>query len=114
LLRRFSDRVSVSIEADLVLNNKRLKGTIENISKDSLFFRVSSSSKDFDFSPGNFFDLEFTVPAGKEIVLKCGVVWSNKDPKNDSTFNLGLEIIESPIEYEDYYKDFYIDTIGLF
>jgi hypothetical protein len=112
--RRSSERIKADLGAEIILNNINYPGKIENISDEGLFVKVLSEDLTLDFHPGTIFKLIPELPSGKEICLECRVVWSEKDSIDGVTDNLGLRILETTPEYDEFVKSLYMSNTGIF
>ncbi|MHA2010672.1 MAG: PilZ domain-containing protein [Promethearchaeota archaeon] len=112
--KRFSDRIKVDLEAEIILNNASYEGKIENICDEGIFMKVFPENCDIDFHPGTIFKLIPELPFGEAVSLDCKVIWSEKDAADGVTNNLGLQILEIPPEYDEFVKTLNTSQIGIF
>ncbi len=113
MVRRCSNRIPVKFEAELISNGIRYDGVIENLSEDCIYIRTLPKKTAVDFPPETTLELEFQLPSGETLNLHCKVIWSNKTTPNGLTNNLGLEIIEIPLTYEEFFKTLFIHTMEI-
>lgn len=114
MLKRFSDRMEIDLEAEIIFNNTSYEVKIENVSENGVLIRTFPEHDSIDFHPGTIFKLKPGLPFGEEISIDCKVVWSEKDALDDVTNNLGLEILEIPPQYDEFVKTLYMSHMGTF
>jgi hypothetical protein len=104
--KRHSKRIINMFEADLISRNENCVGLIENISEYGLFFIASPTKEVTTFIPETIFKLNFQPPKEKKINLQCEVRWVhiNKIPIHGLRYRIGLEIIDPPSEYKEFYN----------
>lgn len=103
--RRSSDRVTVNLKAERISCTDNCSVFIENMSETGIYI-ITAPVKQNDYEPGKEIDLELELSTGDVINLNCNVKWSF-DTSEDSTKNVGLEIIDPPAEYMHFIEKFY-------
>ncbi len=131
-MRRLRKRISVNLNARLILSKRSYKGYIENLSERGIkwyryaiiqkepsefgiYSKQSSSRLVIDFSTGTTLELQVKLPSGEKLNLNCKIRWSHK-PKSDDLIDnlhidptpkytaLGMEIINPPSAYKEFFK----------
>lgn len=110
---RYSDRIPVELEAEVVLDNHGYEGKIENISDEGIFLKAFSDGISLDFTGGTIIQLKPDLPFGEQVELECRVVWSKKDKENRYTNEIGLEILNPPPSYDEYVKTLLGSQLGV-
>ncbi len=101
--RRRSKRVGVSLKAERISCNKDCSVFIENLSERGIYM-ITAPVKNNEYVPGTEVDLELELSTGQTINLNCNVVWAYKNLPEDSTYSVGLEIIDPPRAYMEFIK----------
>jgi hypothetical protein len=52
MMKRFSDRIEIDLEAKIIFNNKSYEVKIENVSENGFFIRTFPEHDSIDFHPG--------------------------------------------------------------
>jgi hypothetical protein len=112
-MKRFSDRIPVSLEAEVVFNNARFDGKIENLSEEGIFIRIFPENGSADFQSGTVFKLYIELPTSETVSLDSRVVWSEVDAPGNGANNIGLEILEKPPLYDEYVKTTFTANSGI-
>jgi hypothetical protein len=102
--RRRSERKVVSIRAELVTDDATYTVSIENINKNGLYIVTKPEKVAIDFTPGKTYNIRFQTPSNELINLHCRVIWSYKTPPYGLTDSVGMEIIDPPPAYEEFFK----------
>jgi NADH dehydrogenase FAD-containing subunit len=106
MMARISDRILKELKADLIENRARYDATIENFSENGIKVITDTA---VDILPDETIDLEFEIPSGEVLSLHCKVIWSSKISSESLLKDIGLEITENSLEYEDFFKTLYMD-----
>lgn len=114
MLKRFSDRMDVGLDADIILNNERYEGKIENVSDAGCFLRIFPEHGSIDLHPGTIFELKPELPSGKAVSLDCRVVWLEKNALDGAPNTIGLQFLELAPEYDEYVKTLFTSHMGIF
>ena len=102
---RLSERVILTIPAEIIISDKRYAGSIENLSGEGAYAVAASTGNPNIFSPAISLELKFKFPSGEKQVLNCRVKWSYLTPPHGFTNSIGLEIINPPLSYKNKLKD---------
>jgi hypothetical protein len=97
-----SQRFPVEINAEIVSENLRHEGIIENLSEKGVCLRITPTKTLRDFTPGIRLDLKFQLPTGKKLSLYCKKKWSYKITPRSLMKRIGVELIDPPSEYKDF------------
>ncbi|MEN8265216.1 MAG: PilZ domain-containing protein [Nitrospirota bacterium] len=103
--RRSSQRIVVTLDAELILNDTSFAGVIENISKEGLYIKILPSEKLIEFISGTKIEIKIQLSSGEILNLHCMVIRSEKILPDSLTSYVGMEIIDPPSEYEDFLKE---------
>lgn len=106
---RRSNRVDLSLFAELTFANKNLNGFIENMSENGIFKRVFSDAEFQGLLSGINVGVNFMLPSDNVIDLQCNVKWLNvyAKPFSEIIYNVGMEIIKPPKRYLKFVNDLY-------
>ncbi len=104
--KRRHQRTPISLETVLRADGVSYKGFLANLSECGVgvYFETSSPELESHYSPGSEIILEFQSPSGKTILLTCIVKWLHKHKSFDKLNSLGIEIIDPPQSYKDYFE----------
>ncbi|MBI5739220.1 MAG: PilZ domain-containing protein [Nitrospirae bacterium] len=98
---RQHQRVIVSFPAELVCRDKRVAGTIENLSDNGVYVVTAPQKNPSDLCPDTMLELRFQNSTGDAHVLHCKVKWSYMTPPHGFTNSVGMEIIDPPSTYKE-------------
>jgi hypothetical protein len=113
MVRERSDRIDVEVEAEIVFSiNQRYMAIIANFSNEGMSVLVTAQNES-DFSWGTKFDLEFETSTGELLSIHCEVMRSHRVSRDNMTYNLGLKIVEHSAEYEEYFKELFMNRMGM-
>jgi hypothetical protein len=108
-----SPRVPVEIETEIVLSqNKKFDGLIENLSDEGVCVTFDAH-ENIDFTRGSTLNLEFQPPFGEFLNLHCQIMRAHTIPPNSFSYNVGLKILETPLEYEEFFKILYMRNMRM-
>lgn len=96
-----STRIPVHFEAELSSRDKSYFGIIENFSEEGICMTTEPSQPAINFAPESPLELVFTPPSGEVLSLKCTARWYHKTPTEGLTNSIGMEIVDSPPEYQE-------------
>jgi len=102
--RRCFKRIDTKIRAEVTIDSKYYKGSIENISEEGLFEIVFVEVEVSDFTPEKILGVKFHNPSGENLDLKCKIVWLrlNRDNPARLKYCMGMEIISPPESYKKF------------
>lgn len=95
-----SKRVILELPAEIITENKRCVGTIENLSNNGMYIVTAPAKSEKDFSPGTELEIRFRLPSGEKLALHCKIKWSYLTPPHSYTFSIGLKIKDAPLTYQ--------------
>jgi hypothetical protein len=99
------ERIPVSLKAKIISNGKRYEGTIQNISIVGIMFSTNATVK---VSLNEIVEVKFKPPSHKTFKLHCRVKWfRTMNGSGNFKFNMGMEIINPPIIFKDYFNSIY-------
>lgn len=99
-----SKRAILDIPAEIINEDKRRAGTIENLSDEGIYVVAAPTKSEKDFPPGRGLEIRFRLPSGEKLDLHCTVQWSYLTPPHGYTFSIGLKIIDPPLIYQEALK----------
>ena len=113
MVERRAERKKVILETDFTSGGRNYTGVIENVSEYGAYIKTSLTKTAIDFLPATILELEFRIPSGETINLRCEIMWlySKKiqHPRLENGFafenNIGMEIKTSPPEYKKFVMD---------
>jgi hypothetical protein len=84
---------------------KRSEGFIMNLSDDGIYAVATPTKTATDFIPGNLLKVKLQNNSGETLNLNCEVKWLHtyKTSPHDLTNGMGIEIIDTPQEYRDFF-----------
>ncbi len=99
-------RIPVYINTDIILNNRRIPGTIGNLSLDGVFIETAPTKTATPFVPGKSIGLEFKVSPRSIIKLNCEVIWlyTKKAKPYGVRNNMGMKIIGPSAKFKKYFN----------
>lgn len=102
--KRRSDRLAVTLTANIITGRKTYSGLIDNISECGVGYLLTSLEHvSKDFIPPKSVKMSFKTPSGETVSLTCKVKWFYRT-SNDRDVTLGMEIVEPPSKYREYLK----------
>jgi len=102
--KRRHKRAIVSLQAEIIANDKRYASSIENLSDEGAYIVMANAQAPLNISTDSCLELKFRLPSGEKISLQCKVKWLYQNPPHGYTNSLGLEIMEKPPEYNEALK----------
>ncbi len=107
--KKRSQRVSLSLFAELSLTEKNFNGFIENLSETGIFKMVFTDKEVEEFSPGANVTVNFMLPDDEIVDLNCNVKWLslNTQPFSELIYDIGMEISDPPAKYLDFVRSLY-------
>jgi len=104
--KRSYNRKIISLGAELSLADKSYEGVIVNLSYNGVFLKFISTEAIIGFTLGTMVELWFRPPSsGEKLSLHCEVKWLHihKASPYGLTNSMGIEIIDTPQEYRDFF-----------
>ncbi|UCF87521.1 MAG: PilZ domain-containing protein [Nitrospiraceae bacterium] len=95
-------RLPIEIEAQIIKDAIRCEAIIRNLSDEGILITVYRDTE-IDLTEGAVFDLAFETSEAEIIKVHCTVMWSEQIDSNDSEYELGLKIVESTPQYEEFF-----------
>ena len=92
-----------SFKAKLI-SDKVYPAIVENLSGNGLYLRAASNESTSELTPGKTLKVNFNSDSGEEISILCRILWSYKTPPHGITDSLGMEVIDPPSNYEEFFK----------
>lgn len=105
-------RISVNIEAEVISGTVRCNARIENLSDEGILARVVSPGEKY-LSRGDLLDIEFKIPSGDMLSLRCKIMRVVIDSADERNQIVGLKIIERPNLYNDFYHSLSMNDMGI-
>lgn len=102
--RRRSQRIAITLDVELILNENNYIGVIENISKDGIYMKTLPTKSPMEFTPGTKLKLKIKPHSEETLILHCEIMWSKNTSSDGLTSDIGMTIIDSPAEYYDLLK----------
>jgi hypothetical protein len=104
-------RIPVDINANLIIDNQRYEVKIMNLSENGACIANDNLMNKIELPAGKLLGMEFLDPEKEIINVNCEVVWSNKTDQDDEIYNLGLQLVEIPAEYDDFFQSLYVSNM---
>ena len=102
--KRRSKRIIVSLEAEILSEDRSFAGIIENLSNEGLYVKIVPAKTPVDFTPGKPLKFIIQLPTGETLNLNCELKWLCNDTSYDLSGRAGMKIINPPPEYIDLLK----------
>jgi len=104
MANRLFKRVPVNIEAEIISYSVSYPAFIRNISECGMHAKIAHMEPArFSQSETNV-DLKFRLPSGDTINLFCRKKWAHKNTANSFIENVGIEIIDPPDAYINFFR----------
>lgn len=104
MTERLFKRVPVNIEAEIFASRESYPAFIINISQYGVHVKVAKIEPGYYPKSEADIDLKFQLPSGETVNLYCMKKWTCKNTSNSIIENIGVEIIDPPKEYRDFYQ----------
>jgi hypothetical protein len=101
---RVSMRVPVNIEAEIISYSVSYPAIIRNISEYGIHAKIANNEALIFSKSETVVDLKFRLPSGDTISLFCRKKWAFKNSSNSYIENVGIEIIDPPDEYKNFFR----------
>ncbi len=100
---RKSDRVTESLDVEIVAGGVVYAGLILNCSKEGMYMVTATTYSVVDIPTSSKIDLKCTLPSGDELKMKCEVKWFQTKPSPYGvTFSMGMSLLDPPAAYTEY------------
>jgi hypothetical protein len=105
--KRRSERIDLSVNAELTSTGKSYQVSIENMSKNGLYIVAPTKETVEDFIPGSTLGVNFISPYGEMLSQHCEIKWLRIDtePLIGLIYNMGVQMIAPPQAYIDTYNN---------
>ncbi|MEN8265219.1 MAG: hypothetical protein ABFR82_17370 [Nitrospirota bacterium] len=122
---RLCEKIITNLYAKITIDSKTYNGYIENLVQEGaeylmtclinvsreitderiyeMHFKVPSRDPEY-FQPKKTAEVHFQTPSGETINLICELLWFSVSQYDSRTEVLGMEIINPPIEYKEFFK----------
>ncbi|RJR15591.1 MAG: PilZ domain-containing protein [Nitrospiraceae bacterium] len=97
-------RVPVNIEAEIISCRSSYPAFIRNVSEYGILVKVANIEPAKISNCEIELDLKFQLPSGETVNLFGRKKWAYKNTSNSFIENIGVEIIDPPDKYKDFYK----------
>lgn len=101
---RVFKRIPVNIEAEIISYRDSCPAFIRNISERGIHVKIANIEPARYSRSETDVDLKFRLPTGETVNLYCRKKWTYKNTSASFIENIGVEIINPP----DIYRDFYL------
>jgi len=103
--KRKSERVTDSLDVEVVVGDVSYSGLVLNFSDEGLYMVTATTYDVVEIPPSSKIELKCKLPTGIAIVMDCEVKWFQTKPSPYGvSFSMGMEIIKPPQAYTDYLK----------
>jgi hypothetical protein len=103
--RRYIRRI-LKTKTEISSGDKIFEGIIGNISTKGIHVRADAGKSKIEFNSGKIIALNFQPNQGKTLNLRCMIKWSNTIPTYGLTYDIGMEIIDSPFTNKEFDNTF--------
>ena len=100
-----SKRKVVRIKTEIASGDKIFEGFIGNISAKGIYVRADAGKSKIEFNPGKILELNFQPNQAETLNLRCIIKWSNIIPTYGLTYDIGMEIMDSPFHNKAFYNN---------
>lgn len=101
---RVFKRVLVNIEAEIISSSVSYPAFIRNISEYGIHAKIANPEHRRFSKSEAAVDLKFQLPTGEPVYLLCRKKWAYKNTSNSFIENVGIEIIDPPDEYRNFFR----------
>ena len=95
-------RILVSLDAEILLDDRTIPGFISNLSENGVFIRTDTLTTDAAFQEGSRVTLRFKLPSGDTVTMPCTISWAKKSQSNNGTYSIGMEILDCSQPYKEF------------
>ncbi len=100
--KRACKRFPVSLEAKLTSGYINYAAFVGNLSEYGLYVITVHTENPKDLNPKIRLELQFQLPSGETLKLNCRKKWAYKITQNSLINNIGMEILNPPLEYKEF------------
>jgi hypothetical protein len=105
--KRQFERITDSLDAEIVLGGISYTGIIMNFSESGLYMVTASIYNVADITNETNLDLKCYLPSKEILDLNCSVKWcQKKDSPYGTTLSMGMEIVNPPSRYREFISSF--------
>ena len=98
--KRASERISDSLDAEVIFDGVSFSGIIMNYSEEGLFLVSATLYEVDEVDEKTEVELRCTLPSEEKVNLRCEVKWCNKkDSPFGVSLNMGMKILDPPEKY---------------
>ena len=101
---RVFKRIPVNIEAEIISYRDSYPAFIRNISEYGIHVKIANIEPAKFIKSETAVDLKFRLPTGETVNLYCRKKWTCKNTSASFIENIGVEIIDPPDTYRDFYR----------
>ena len=102
---RRSERITDSLDVEIVAGGVTYSGLILNFSEDGLYMVTATTYDVVEIPPSSKIDVKCKLPSGEEMIMVCEVKWFQTKPSPYGvSFSMGMQIDDPPQKYKDYLK----------
>lgn len=107
-MKTSSYRIPVDIRANIILDSINYEVLIINLSADGACIEHDDVINKIVLAEGALLRLEFLTPREELIKMEGKVVWSKTVEQEDERYNVGVQFIDIPAEYNDFFHYLYV------
>lgn len=106
--KRRSERKAVQFSTKIILAGKSYDGYITNISRTGIGCSITSVLKaPKDFIPVTIPELQFELPSGGTVNLRCELAWFAGTELDEQQLTLGLKITDPTPHYQEFIRELF-------
>lgn len=103
--KRRLERITDSLDAEIITDDICYSGIILNFSEEGLYLVSATSYSVADINPSSHLKLKCKLPAGNSLKMDCEVKWFETRPSPFGvTFSIGMQIIDPPSDYREFVR----------
>ncbi len=103
--KRKSERLTDSLDVEVVSGGVSYSGLVLNFSGEGLYMVTATTYDVVEIAPASQIELKCKLPDGQSIMMNCEVKWFQTKPSPYGVaFSMGMEIKDPPKEYTDFLK----------
>lgn len=103
--RRSSERINVSLDAEIISGGLNYTASTKNISEIGVCVNTAPTDLVIHFPAEIIIELRLRSISGDFLSLNCKLAWAMNTLLNDKAYSLGMEVMNPPSEYKKLYKN---------
>lgn len=100
--KRAYKRIPVSLGAEVTCGEVLHVAFIRNVSERGLYMITAPIEVTMDYKFRTMSEVKIPLPSGSTLDLYGRVMWKNKISPHGLTWEMGMEIIDPPLQYQEF------------